>query len=106
LAFKWIRIVFRYWQDRNRDGAGGGEVRIDEWMVAAEIYAGKIFRPVNNLDRVAAKPSPTKRSSGKSWIRTLAPEVFGSAGAPRAFNPEKLTTFHFPRNSLTVRQPA
>jgi hypothetical protein len=65
LVFKWIRSVFRCWQDRiaydeskylarrpladtglagqresppNRDGAGGGEVRIDEWMVAAEIY--------------------------------------------------------------------
>jgi integrase len=29
------------------------KVRIEEWTVAADIYEGKIFRPVNKADRVA-----------------------------------------------------
>jgi hypothetical protein len=28
------------------------KVRIEEWIVAADIYEGRIFRPMNKADRV------------------------------------------------------
>lgn len=31
------------------------KVRIEEWIVAADSYQGRIFRPVNKADRVAGE---------------------------------------------------
>ena len=39
----------------HRGGAGAAKVRIEERTVAADIYAGKIFRSVNKADRVAGQ---------------------------------------------------
>ena len=34
------------------------KVRIEEWIVAADLYQGRIFRPINKGDRIVGKLAP------------------------------------------------
>jgi hypothetical protein len=42
------------------------KVRIEEWIVAADIYEGRIFRPMNKADRAGGTAIADEKPSGRS----------------------------------------